>query len=149
MVCARLETLITSKIQTLSKPKTNLQVIQDNVLKKYAPLMVFLRNHNQQVYVKLTTLYSDTMRRVYFALFKSYISDSSKLIQEIVTSHDLIGITGPNDDPAGIRVAPSSSKGLRVRGFLCDGGDNILKEIAADPIVVYVSAASKNKHNVE
>ncbi len=55
-------------------------MIQQSVLKKYAPLMVFLRNHNQYTYVKLTTTYSDTMRKVYLNLFKTYIADSAKLV---------------------------------------------------------------------
>ena len=101
--------------------------------------MVFLRNHNQYSYVKLTSTYSETMRKVYLYLLKSYITDSAKLVQEVVGSGDVIGVTGSNDDPAGLR-SEKGSKGFRVRAFMCDGGENILKEIDSDPIVVHVSA---------
>lgn len=42
--------------------------------------MVFLRNHNQYTYVKLTTTYSETMRKVYLYQLKSYITDTAKLV---------------------------------------------------------------------
>lgn len=80
MVCTRIETLIIQKIQSLAKPKTNINVIQQSVLKKLSPLMVFLRNHNQYTYVKLTTTYSETMRKVYLYQLKSYITDTAKLV---------------------------------------------------------------------
>lgn len=64
------------------------------------------------------------MHKIYFTLLKSYITDSSKLIAEIVTQHDLIGITGNSEDPAGINSSASLSKGLKVR--TCDGNENIL-----------------------
>lgn len=88
------------------------------------------------------------MRKVYLYLLKSYITDSAKLVQEVVGSADILGATGSNDDPAGLKSA-QSSKGFRVRAFMCDGGENILKEIDSDPIVVHVSAQSKTKHNLE
>ncbi len=60
----------------------------------------------------------------------------------------MIGTIGQGDDPAGLKGA-TPMKGLKVRAFLCDGGDNILKEIESDPIVLHVSTQSKTKHNLE
>ena len=55
-----------------------------------------------------------------------------------MTAADVIGVIGGNDDPAGLKS--TQSRGFRVRAFMCDGGENILKELDSDPIVAHVSA---------
>ena len=53
------------------------------------------------------------MHKIYFNLLKSYITDSAKIIAEVVTQHDVIGVNGNSEDPAGINSLSNYSKGLK------------------------------------
>jgi len=66
-VCARARNFLISKLNNLKKPKSNFQIYQQNILVKYKPLVVFLREHHIETYNELTMIYSTMMDDVYYS----------------------------------------------------------------------------------
>ena len=79
-----------SKLNNLRKPKSNFQIYQQNILVKFKPLVIFLREHHTETYNELTALYSTMMDEVYYTQLKQYFVDTSKLIRPIPKSSDLL-----------------------------------------------------------
>jgi len=57
---------------------------------RYKQLMVFLRDNSQETYVEITNIYSEIMDKIYYQLFKTYVIESAKLVEERITKNDLI-----------------------------------------------------------
>ncbi|XWS15385.1 hypothetical protein CRYUN_Cryun35bG0091900 [Craigia yunnanensis] len=83
---------IVQKLQALRKPKTNIQILQQNVLLKYKYVISFLKEHSKEVYSEVRGAYIDTMNKVLSAHFRAYIQALEKLQLDIATSNDLIGV---------------------------------------------------------
>lgn len=58
----------------LRKPKTNIQILQQNVLLKQKYLVTFLRQHGPEVFHEVRTAYTETLSRVLSAHFRSYLA---------------------------------------------------------------------------
>lgn len=71
-VCQRCRNFLIAKLNTLKKPKTNFQILQETVLLKFTPLLVFLRENSQETYVEIQNIYSEIMDKIYFNLIKIY-----------------------------------------------------------------------------
>jgi hypothetical protein len=67
------------KFHSLRKPKTNIQLLQTNVLKKYKPLLDFLQVHGADIFREIRALYVETMGKVLKAALQNYISALSVL----------------------------------------------------------------------
>jgi len=67
------------KFHSLRKPKTNIQLLQTNVLKKYKPLIDFLEVHAADVFREIRALYVETMGKVLKTALQNYISALSVL----------------------------------------------------------------------
>jgi hypothetical protein len=66
--------LILSRIYQLRKPKTNIQILQQNVLLRQKYLVTFLRQHGREVFPEVRTAYIDTLSKVLSAHFRSYLA---------------------------------------------------------------------------
>lgn len=55
---------IVQKLYALRKPKTNIQILQQNVLLKYKYVISFLKEHGKEVYIEVRGAYIDTMNKV-------------------------------------------------------------------------------------
>lgn len=71
---SRVREFLLQRIHALKKPRTNLQMIQHNVLSKFKYMNVFLQAHAPQVYDEVQALYVDTLSKLYNSHFKAYIS---------------------------------------------------------------------------
>ncbi|CDW80276.1 vacuolar protein sorting-associated protein 52 homolog [Stylonychia lemnae] len=91
-VCSRARSFLMVKMNNLKKPKTNFQILQESVLLKFKPLLVFLKENSQETYVELTNYYAEIMDKVYYQLLKTYMKETQKLVEERVSKHDLIVI---------------------------------------------------------
>lgn len=89
-VCAKARAFLVVKMNNLRKPKTNFQILQESVLLKFKPLLIFLKENSQETFVEMTNYYSDVMSKIYYYMIKTYIKETKKLIEEIVTKHDHI-----------------------------------------------------------
>jgi hypothetical protein len=72
--CERIRTFILEEIGLLKKPKTNIQLIQQNKLIKYKMLLLFLRDHNQPIFFEIVQNYSDALNKIYNHNLTLYIS---------------------------------------------------------------------------
>ena len=66
---------------SLKKPRTNVQLVQENTLAKYAPLIAFLRERGQEVYWEVKGTYVDVVGRVLKTSLSSYL-ESLKLVSK-------------------------------------------------------------------
>ena len=62
------------RIYNLRKPKTNIQILQQNVLLKHRHLMQFLRRHGRDVAAEVRAAYIETLSRVLSGHFKAYLT---------------------------------------------------------------------------
>lgn len=67
------------RIYALRKPKTNIQILQQNVLLKYKYLVAFLRQHGREVYTEVRAAYVDTLSRVLSSHFRAYLAALERL----------------------------------------------------------------------
>ena len=66
---------------SLKKPRTNVQLAQENTLAKYAPLIAFLRERGQEVYWEVKSTYVDVVGRVLKTSLSSYL-ESLKIVSK-------------------------------------------------------------------
>ncbi len=78
--CERIKGYMNTQINSLRKPKTNVQMIQNNNLINYRVFLYFLKEHNQETYFELSQNYSKLLSKVYYNNFKVYIEDLNKLL---------------------------------------------------------------------
>ena len=67
------------RIFALRKPKTNIQILQQNVLLKQRHLVGFLHRHGQEVFGEVRAAYVDTMSRVLSSHFRAYLAALERL----------------------------------------------------------------------
>lgn len=67
------------RIYQLRKPKTNIQILQQNVLLKQKYLVTFLRQHGPEVFQEVRMAYVETLSRVLSAHFRSYLAALERL----------------------------------------------------------------------
>lgn len=137
---------IVQKLYALRKPKTNIQILQQNVLLKYKYIVSFLKEHGNEVYTEVRGAYIDTMNKVLSAHFRAYILALEKLQLDIATSSDLIGVE-------------TRSSGLFLRGreplknrsavFALGERIKILKEIDEPALIPHIAEASSSKYPYE
>ncbi|KAE8022213.1 hypothetical protein FH972_008036 [Carpinus fangiana] len=143
---SKLFDFIVQKLYALRKPKTNIQILQQNVLLKYKYVVSFLKEHGNEVYTEVRGAYMDTMNKVLSAHFRAYILALEKLQLDIATSSDLIGVE-------------TRSSGLFLRGreplknrsavFALGERIKILKEIDEPALIPHIAEASSSKYPYE
>lgn len=80
--CERIKNYMKAQIAHLKKPKTNIQIIQQNNLANFRVFLFFLKEHHQETYLELSQNYSKLLAKVYVNNFKQYIDDLQKLLEE-------------------------------------------------------------------
>ena len=88
--CQRVRKFLFDKLELLKKPKTNIQILQNNVLLKFKVFMTFLKDNYIDVFIEVCNLYTETMNRMYFSHFKAYIKDINTLISEVYLKTDTV-----------------------------------------------------------
>ena len=63
----------------LSKPQTNVQIMQQSILMKFSYLYKFLVKQSPEVSAEVRAYYLDTMSKLYYTTFKTYLSGLEKL----------------------------------------------------------------------
>ena len=67
------------RIYQLRKTKTNIQILQQNVLLKQKYMVTFLRQHGPEVFNEMRTAYVETLSRVLSSHFRSYLAALERL----------------------------------------------------------------------
>ncbi|XP_031273342.1 vacuolar protein sorting-associated protein 52 A-like isoform X2 [Pistacia vera] len=137
---------IVQKLYALRKPKTNIQILQQNVLLKYKYVISFLKEHGKEVYNEVRAAYIDTMNKVLSAHFRAYIQALEKLQLDIATYSDLIGV-----ETRSTSLFSRGREPLKNRSAVFALGDriNILKEIDQPALIPHISEASSLKYPYE
>jgi len=141
---ARIKEFLFDKINALKKPKTNLQILQRNVLVRFMFFNTFLAEHHTVVADDVKQHYVTTMSGVYLKQFRTYVTSLQRLELEYApTKADLLvnhegqsgGAAGRLLDGLGL----SRSVNLKDKGnvFSLSGRDAILHELERDPIVAH------------
>lgn len=73
------EGLSLCRIYQLRKTKTNIQILQQNVLLKQKYMVTFLRQHGPEVFHEMRTAYVETLSRVLSSHFRSYLAALERL----------------------------------------------------------------------
>ncbi|XWS23391.1 hypothetical protein CRYUN_Cryun28dG0010000 [Craigia yunnanensis] len=137
---------IVQKLQALRKPKTNIQILQQNVLLKYKYVISFLKEHSKEVYSEVRAAYIDTMNKVLSLHFRAYIQALEKLQLDIATSNDLIGV-----ETRSTSLFSRGREPLKNRSAVFALGErlNILKEIDQPALIPHIAEASSLKYPYE
>merc|ERR1712136_406911 len=141
---ARIKDFLLQKTNALKRPKTNLQILQRNVLVRFKFFNTFLSEHHPVVAEEVRQYYITTMSGVYLRQFKTYTSSLQKLELEYTpTKADLlVNLEGQAGGAAG-RFLDGLGLGrtvnLKDKGnvFSLSGRDAILKELEKDPIIAH------------
>ncbi|PIA59635.1 hypothetical protein AQUCO_00400494v1 [Aquilegia coerulea] len=130
---------VVQKLYSLRKPKTNIQILQQSVLLKYKYVILFLKEHDEEVYTEVRGAYIDTMNKVLSAHFRAYIHALEKLQMDIATSSDLIGV-----DARVTGLFPRGREPLKNRSSVFALGErmSILKEIEQPALIPHIAEAS-------
>ncbi len=67
------------RIYQLRKTKTNIQILQQNVLLKQKYMVTFLRQHGPEVFHEMRNAYVETLSRVLSSHFRSYLAALERL----------------------------------------------------------------------
>ncbi|KAE8682107.1 Vacuolar protein sorting-associated protein 52 A [Hibiscus syriacus] len=137
---------IVQKLQALRKPKTNIQILQQNVLLKYKYVISFLKEHSKEVHLEVRAAYIDTMNKVLSAHFRAYIQALEKLQLDIATSSDLIGV-----ETRSTGLFSRGREPLKNRSAVFALGErlNVLKEIDQPALIPHIAEASSLKYPYE
>ncbi|XP_024023489.1 vacuolar protein sorting-associated protein 52 A [Morus notabilis] len=137
---------IVQKLYALRKPKTNIQILQQNILLKYRYVVTFLKEHGKEVYTEVRGAYIDTMNKVLSAHFRAYIQALEKLQLDIATSSDLIGV-----DTRNTSLFSRGREPLKNRSAVFALGERIriLKEIDEPALIPHIAEASSSKYPYE
>ncbi|KAM7250293.1 hypothetical protein ACFE04_022176 [Oxalis oulophora] len=133
---------IVQKLFALRKPKTNIQILQQNILLKYKYIISFLTEHGNEVYKEVRAAYIDTMNKVLSAHFGAYIQALEKLQLDIATSDDLIGVETRSTSLFSLGREPLMN---RSTVFALGERINIMKEIDQPAIIPHIAEANSLK----
>lgn len=141
---SRVKEFLLQKINTLKKPRTNLQILQRNVLVKFKFFTQFLAEHHPAVAEEVQQHYVQTMSAQYLKQFRIYVSSLQKLELEYApTKADLL-VSGEWQSAGGARklwdnlgFGPAVNLNSKGNVFSLSGRDAILKELEKDPIIAH------------
>lgn len=135
------------KLHALRKPKTNIQILQQNVLLKYKYICTFLREHGKEVYPEVRAAYVDTLNKILSAHFRTYIQALEKLQLDIATRNDLIGV----EDMRNTGLFSRTREALKNRSAVFALGDRakVLKEVDQPALIPHIVEASGTRYPYE
>jgi vacuolar protein sorting-associated protein 52 len=137
----------TGQINALRKNKTNVQVIQQNSLLKYAKLYHFLQRDAAQLAEDIRTLYVDTMSRIVQNVFKNYYNQLLKLDIVVATKTDLLVVEESSIKSVFTqKIAFNRDKSsVATDTFSLGEIAKMLQKLEEEPILLHVALAESQK----
>jgi len=77
--CEKSWAFLYGQFYALKKPRTNVQLIQENTLAKYEPLVAFLRTRGPEVYWEVKSTYVDVMGKLLKTALATYVESLKRL----------------------------------------------------------------------
>lgn len=137
------------KINLLKKPKTNIQIMQKNVLQKYKIFTQFLKENYLEIYIELCNIYSDIMGRFYFTNFKTYSSEIYKLYIDLYNKYDMLLIENPQFMRSMLNTRGTNFTQNNKSIFTLMTREEVLSNIDADPIIYHVANQANQRFCIE
>lgn len=138
--CERIRFFINDEIAALKKPKTNIQLIQQNKLIRYKLFILFLRDHNQPIYFEVVENYTQTLNKIYNDNLKMYIC---KFNIEFYFKDELNKLLQYTNTKKSIEIIfPEYSENYKVNKFELGERLKLIEDINEQPIIAHV--AQKN-----
>ncbi|XP_015774460.1 PREDICTED: vacuolar protein sorting-associated protein 52 homolog isoform X1 [Acropora digitifera] len=143
----KIRDFVLQKIYQFRRPMTNYQIPQ-NALLKFRYFNEFLMAHHRQVAREIRDEYIDTMSKIYFSYFKTYISKILKLqFEEIADRDDLMGVE--DNAKRGIFSAKVALKNRSTIFTLGNRGNVLTTELEEPVIVPHAALKSEKKYSFE
>ena len=122
---SKLETKAVSKVKSflldqfsiLRKPKTNIQIQQQNRLLRLKGYVSFIKQHNQVAYKEIRTNYTETIGNILLNHFRVYLSHVSSLEVKMATKGDIIGAFDQNGFPSTKSGSGASGGGVGLNSM--------------------------------
>lgn len=141
---SKVRQFLLQQINELKKPKTNTQIIKQQVFLKYKYFNEFLRVHNKDVAQEIRAHYVDTMGKIYYLSFKNYVMNLQKLEQKMATKSDVIV------EKENFSLFGSSTMISKITAFQLGERAKILEEIhKAVPIVAHLALEKQVRYPFE
>jgi hypothetical protein len=133
--CERIRAFILDEVSMLKKPKTNIQLIQQNRLIKYKMLLLFLKDHNQPIFFEIVQVYSDTLNKIYNHNLSLYINELNKLVETRFTKYH--------------QILPSTAEASKSNAFELGDRQVIVEDVNQQPIIAHVAQKNNELFAVE
>ncbi|KAL2619828.1 hypothetical protein R1flu_000033 [Riccia fluitans] len=146
---SKIREFLMQKLYALRRPKTNIQILQQNVLLKYKYAATFLHDHGLEVYPEIRAAYVDTMNKVLSAHFRSYIQALEKLQLDIVTRNDLLGVEDAVSRGGGLFSRAKEPLKNRSAVFALGDRASVLKDVDEPAIIPHIAEASNARFPYE
>lgn len=143
---AKIRDYFTAQFNAIRKPKTNIQMLQQNSLVRFAPLIQFVHLESPAVAEDLRSLYIESMGKTLQNLFKCYYTQLVKMEQVMASKGDLVAV-----EEATLKSIFTQKVDMTKRNdtfALCER-EKILDQIESEPILVHVALAENQKHPYE
>eukprot|EP00658_Telonema_sp_P-2_P073901 TRINITY_DN6303_c0_g1_i7.p1 TRINITY_DN6303_c0_g1~~TRINITY_DN6303_c0_g1_i7.p1 ORF type:complete len:514 (+),score=140.51 TRINITY_DN6303_c0_g1_i7:632-2173(+) len=144
---ARIRDFLMQKLDQLRMKRTNIQIIQQNVLLKYKYFNTFLAAHAPETSVEIRANYVDTMSRYYHSKFRTYVQSLLKLRVEVASKDDLVGV-GSERNSGGL-FGSKKSVATRTSVFSLGERNKVLEEVGTDSIIPHIASETKVKYGFE
>ncbi|CAI5730782.1 unnamed protein product [Hyaloperonospora brassicae] len=133
---ARAREFLFAKMHEVKKPKTNVQMVQQNTLLPMKYLVTFLMENAPEVHESLRAVYADVMSKTLVTVFRSYHTGLLKLHEEVATRTDVIVI-----DEQALKGMFSSRVNLSKRNdtFSVTERRKILDMVSTPPLILHVA----------
>lgn len=135
-----------TQFNALRKTKTNIQILQQNSLVKYAQLLQFLQQEAPPIADEIRAMYIDSMGRTLYNLFRNYNIQLQKLDLVIATKYHLVAV-----EEAALRslFTQKVDSTKKTDAFSLSDREKILDAIEVPPILVHVATAEHQRYPYE
>lgn len=150
---ARAKDFFLVNILEMKKGKTNINMIQQNSLVKYAKLFKILLREAPQMGEEVRGTYVEIMQKLVSGLFKNYYSALLKMEIIVATKTDVLVIAdAPMKSLFTQKIDFAFNKDKSSVGgetFALNGRDDLIGEMEISPILVHIATAQKSRYHFE
>ncbi|RLN71967.1 hypothetical protein BBJ28_00014276 [Nothophytophthora sp. Chile5] len=139
---ARIREFLLAKMNEVKKPKTNVQMVQQNTLLPMKYLVTFLSDNASDVEEEFREVYAEAMSKTLVNVFRSYHTGLMKFHEEVASRTDLIVV-----DEQSLKGIFSSRVNLSKRNdtFSVADREKILETASAPPVILHVAQQESQK----
>ena len=140
-----------NQILSMKKSKTNVQIIQQSSLVRYAKLYRFLQTDLPQIAEEIRSLYIETMSRIVGNVFKNYYTQLLRLDIVMASKSDLLIIEEESMKSIFTQKITfnKDKEKMAIDTFSLGDRDKVLEQIESEPILIHLAQAESLKYPYE